>query len=296
MLKNILLVFVLCFSIKAWCYTGHGMHNDTASQISIMSYNVKMLPRGAVFIHHHPVMRARLIPAKLIEESPDVIVFQEAFDGKAVRILRKKLKANYPYCMGFQNRKVVTYKRAGGVLMFSKYPMREIESISYTQCKGIDCMGNKGAMLVEVDHPVHKFQLLGTHMQAGGSHDLKLSQYQEAGALLKRHEQRGVPQFAACDFNTPKANEQLYPYLVDALKVEDGDISGDLKFTSDHMLNDMEKNHDPNKRRVIDYVFYKGNGVKPVSAVRYIKQFEQRWSDKHKSLSDHNAIVLKMVL
>ena len=296
MTRNHLFVLLLVVTIQAFGGTGDGFKDTTANQISIMSYNVKMLPRGAVFIHHHPVIRARLIPAKLIEESPDVIVFQEAFDGKAVRILRRKLKPTYPYCMGFQNRKVVTYKRAGGVLMFSKYPMHEIESISYTQCKGIDCMGNKGAMLVEVDHPAHKFQLLGTHMQAGGSHDLKLSQYKEAGELLKRHEQQGVPQFAAGDFNTVKGNEQLYPYLVDALKVEDGDISGDLKFTSDHLLCDMEKNHDPNKRRVIDYVFYKGNGVKPVSTIRYVKQFEQRWSDTHKSLSDHNAIVLKMTL
>ena len=208
---------------------------------------------------------------------------------------KKKLKAVYPYCMGQQNRRLVTYKRAGGVLIFSKYPMRELESITYSECKGVDCIGHKGAMLVEIDHPAHKFQLLGTHMQAGGSRDLKLSQYQEAGALLKRHEQAGVPQFAAGDFNTVKGNEKLYPYLVDALKVEDGEISGELKYTSDHLLNDME-NMDSTKRRVIDFVFYKSNGIKARTASRYAREFEQRWSAIHKDLSDHNAIILKMTL
>ena len=285
---------LLGFAFQGFCGTEANV-DTSAHQICIMSYNIKMLPRGAVFLHHHPVIRARLIPAKLLLESPDVIVFQEAFDGKAIRVLQRKLKAVYPYCMGPQNRKLVSYKRAGGVLMFSKYPMREVESITYTECKGIDCIGHKGAMLVEVEHPAHKFQLLGTHMQAGGTRELKLSQYQEAGALLKRHEQAGVPQFAAGDFNTVKGNEKLYPYLVDALKAEDGEISGDLKFTSDHLMNDME-NMDSTKRRVIDYVFYKSNGVKAISASRYAREFEQRWSAKHKDLSDHNAIVLKLTL
>ena len=293
-MKKYLLLLLLGLSLHGFC--GSETNADTsAHQISIMSYNIKMLPRGAVFLHHHPVIRARLIPAKLLQESPDVIVFEEAFDGKAVHVLQKKLKAVYPYCMGQQNRRLVTYKRAGGVLIFSKYPMRELESITYSECKGVDCIGHKGAMLVEIDHPAHKFQLLGTHMQAGGSRDLKLSQYQEAGALLKRHEQAGVPQFAAGDFNTVKANENLYPYLVDALKVEDGEISGELKYTSDHLLNDME-NMDSTKRRVIDFVFYKSNGIKARTASRYAREFEQRWSAIHKDLSDHNAIILKMTL
>jgi endonuclease/exonuclease/phosphatase family metal-dependent hydrolase len=242
------------------------------------------------------VLRARLIPDKVMAESPDVVVFEESFDAKAVNTIRHKLKVMYPYIMGWQNRKVLTYKRAGGVLIFSKYPMREIESIKYGQCKGADCMGNKGAMLVEVDHPALKFQLLGTHMQAGGSADLKLSQYVEAGALLKRHARAGEPQFAAGDFNTRKSDTKLYPALVKELDATDGDITGDLKYTSDHLLNDMEKRKDSTKRRVIDYVFFKPNGFKPQSITRYVRRFTQPWNKDHQDLSDHFAIVMKMEL
>jgi endonuclease/exonuclease/phosphatase family metal-dependent hydrolase len=296
-MKKPLLISTLLLALSVACFAGS---NDTlppgGTQVSIMSYNIKMLPRGAnSFLKHFPVKRAKLIPAKLIETAPDVIVFQEAFDGVAIRAIKKRLKKVYPYTAGFDNRKVISYKRAGGVLMFSKYPMKELESIRYSECKGIDCMGNKGAMLVEVSHPAGTIQVLGTHMQAGGGKELKKSQYAEAGELLRRHEKQGVPQFAAGDFNTHLDDSTLYVPLLTSLRCVNGDITGDCLYTSDHLLNDMDS-YDPNRRKVIDFVFYKGNGVTPISTRRYVKAFEQPWSKKHKSLSDHNAIVLEMKL
>ena len=226
-----------------------GVAADSAGHdITIMTYNVKMLPRGATFLHHHPVKRAKLIPAKLIAENPDVIVFEEAFDGVAVRTLSKKLKAAYPYMAGGDNRKVISYKRAGGVLIFSKYPLKELESIKYSECHGADCMGNKGSILVEVEHPVKKFQLLGTHMQAGHVAEIKLSQYREAAALLERHAQPGVPQFIAGDFNTHKDDTTLYNALVGALKAEDGPVDDEAKALEHHAQNDM-RDQKPNKKR-----------------------------------------------
>jgi len=263
-----------------------------------MTYNVKLLPRGATFLHHHPVIRARLIPAKIIAENPDVVVFQEAFDGAAIRALKKRLKGNYPYIAGLHNRKVVTYKRSGGVLIFSKYPLTELESIKYSRCKGIDCAGNKGAMLVEVQHPAHKFQLFGTHMQAGGNHEIKKSQYEEAAELLKRHQQQGMPQFVAGDFNTHKDDTTLYPYLVDYLKAEDGPVDDEQKVLESHDENDMREKPGNNKKKkgLIDYVFVKPNGITILSQHRYAREYEQRWSAKHKDISDHFAVILKVEL
>lgn len=293
MRKRILTVVSVLFAVVVLYAGGPSLRDTVPTYVSIMSYNIKMLPRGATYIKHHPVIRSRVLPEVLKEENSDVIVFQEAFDGKAMRIMRKRLKEDYPYIAGWKNRKVISYKRAGGVIMFSKYPMKELESIAYTKCKGIDCMANKGSLLVEVNHPKHKFQLLGTHMQAGGGKDIKESQYKEAGDLLKRHVQNGVPQFAAGDFNTHKNDPDLYPKLLKELDATDGDIDSELKYTSDHMLNDMDS-YDPKRRNVIDYVFYKPNGVAARKCSRKVIAFEKPWSKKHKSLSDHNAIVLKM--
>jgi endonuclease/exonuclease/phosphatase family metal-dependent hydrolase len=290
------LIFLLC-AIMALTSSAAGNPNDGAGnhEITIMTYNIKMLPRGATFLHHHPVIRARLIPTKLLAESPDVIVFEEAFDGAAIRAIKKRLKATYPYMAGQHNRRVVTYKRAGGVLIFSKYPLKELESIAYSQCKGADCLGHKGSILVEVEHPVQKFQLLGTHIQAGGNRDLKTSQYQEAAALVERHTQPGIPQFIAGDFNTHKDDTTLYNILVSTLKADDGTVDNEAQALQGHAQNDMRDKPNPKKKKgIIDYVFVKANGAHILSQQRYTRQFQQQWSAKHKDLSDHFAVILKV--
>lgn len=264
--------------------------------VKILTWNVRFLPRGATFLDHHPIKRAKIIPAKLQEVNPDVIVLQEAYDGKSIRIMKRKMKATHPYLAGNKNRKLITYKRAGGVLMFSKYPMKELKSIKYKNCDGfIDCNAAKGALLVEVQHPHKKFQVLGTHMQAGGGRDLKHTQYIEAGNLLKQYETPQVPQFATGDFNTKQNDTILYPMLLKALDAEDGEIHSELKFTSDHLLNDMDS-YDPNKRRLIDFVFMRHNGTSLKNTTRQVLQLEHRWSKRHKSLSDHNPVLLKTEL
>ncbi|MES2622089.1 MAG: endonuclease/exonuclease/phosphatase family protein [Bacteroidota bacterium] len=291
-------VLVLAITALLFSHTLHAAETDTIppSQITIMSWNLKMLPRGGnAFLHHRPLKRAKLIPKKLMEENADVMVFQEMFDGAAVRILKRQLKASYPYCAGIKNRKVISYKRAGGVIMFSKYPMKEIKSIKYSQCKGIDCIGNKGSLLVEVEHPLKTLQVLGTHMQAGGGREIKISQYIEAGELLKKYEKEGVPQFAAGDFNTRNIDTVMYSKLLNALQAENGEFCTELKCTSDHLLSDMY-DFRPDSRNTVDYVFYKGNGVKPATTTRSVMQYEQQWHKKHKDLSDHFAVVLRMTL
>lgn len=291
-MKNILSALLLFSSLCAFSFTEEELNTDTTGGVSILTWNIKMLPRGATFLHHHPVLRARIIPDILIKDSPDVIVFQESYDGLAMRLIRKKLKAVYPYNQGYQNRKLITYKRAGGVIMFSKYPLSEIESIKYSLLHGINKAAAKGALLVEVKHPVKTFQLLGTHMEAGGSKELKISQYREAGELLRKHEKAGVPQFACGDFNCKKNDTILYPRLINALQMEDGDITSDLKYTTDHLLNDME-NYQPTKRNVIDYVFYRANGINARQMTRSVMRFQHPWHKKHSDLSDHFAVLLE---
>lgn len=291
MFRPVILSAVLTL-LYVYCHGAGNELNDSLPPVSILTWNIKMLPRGATFLHHHPIIRARIIPDVLIKEGADVVVFQEAYDAKAVRMLRKKLKSFYPYTQGYQNRKVITYKRAGGVLMFSKYPLKEIESIKYSWLEGIDKAAAKGALLVEVEHPQKKFQLLGTHMEAGGSRELKISQYKEAGELLKRHEQTGIPQFACGDFNTRKSDTVLYPKLITALQVEDGDICTSLQCTSDHLLNDMDT-YNPDKRHLIDYVFMKPNGIQTQIATRSVMRYTHPWHKKHQDLSDHFAVLLK---
>src|SRR5579864_2829265 len=85
---------------------GNGNAGVASDQpLRILSYNIKMLPRFIKRTHHFPITRARIIPEFLAEENPDIIVFQEAFDPKADRILRTSLKQVYPYMIGPVNKK-----------------------------------------------------------------------------------------------------------------------------------------------------------------------------------------------
>ncbi len=295
-MRLLITFFLFASSMSVFAGNNDVVQKDTlANQLSILTWNVKMLPRAAIHLKHHPVKRAHLIPNILLKESPDVIVFQEAYDRLAMRLIERQLRLKYPYQQGNQNRRGITFKRAGGVIIFSKYPMKEVESIRYSWLEGIDKMAGKGALLVEIQHPLKTFQVLGTHMEAGGSRELKISQYKEAGELLKRHEQAGIPQFACGDFNTRRSDTILYPKLLGALQAEDGDLSSELKWTSDHLLNDMDS-YSPTRRNLIDFVFCKPNGCVSTNSARYVRRYETQWHKKHKDLSDHFAVLLKMVL
>jgi len=95
------LLIVFAFACDLQCFAGNDAPTSTTSKgLRILSYNIKMLPRVLKRPHHYPIKRAPLIPKYIIEENPDIVVFQEAFDGKADRILKRKLKANYPYMLG----------------------------------------------------------------------------------------------------------------------------------------------------------------------------------------------------
>ncbi len=84
-----------------------------------------MLPRVLAHIKHYPLKRARLIPAHILADSVDVVCFQEAFDPVARRLLRKGLKDEFPYMAGPANNKP-GFKVNSGVMMFSRYPMRQL--------------------------------------------------------------------------------------------------------------------------------------------------------------------------
>ena len=68
-MKKLWLIAFLFSIVRAYSLPST-VSSDSAAPISILTWNVKLLPRGAVFLHHHPVKRAKLIPQKLLEQVP----------------------------------------------------------------------------------------------------------------------------------------------------------------------------------------------------------------------------------
>lgn len=263
---------------------------ENPKDLRVLSYNIQMLPRWIAHMGHGPVKRASLIPEKLIADSIDIIIFQEAFDKRCMRIMRRLLEPYYPHVAGPANDRKFGFKLNSGVMIFSKTPLKELESIDFTECEKEDCFSRKGALLVETEWQGQPLQIMGTHMEAGGSQTLKAGQYLEILGMMRKHTRHGVPQLLTGDFNIKKGTT-LYEAMLAAFGMEDGPFSGELQYTADGMLNDM-KRYDPDDRKVIDYIFYKGNGVRPVFINREVRQYRQRWRKDRQDLSDHLSVLM----
>ena len=263
--------------------------NSGKKEIKILTYNVKFLPNFLAHIKHFPVKRAPYIADAVLHDSVDVVVYQEMFDARARRILEKKMAHDFPYMIGPRGHKPKGWKRGSGVMVMSKYPLKPLGKTVYSKCKKIDCVARKGVMVVEVDFNGQPLQFFGTHMQAGGGLELKKMQHKEFGEVMRHYEKSNVPQISLGDFNTHKEDTVMYNNLLRELQSQDGPLTGALQFTSDHTLNDMDKPSD--KRSVIDYILYRGNGIELKSATREVRAYRKQWSKKHKDLSDHFAVL-----
>ena len=264
----------------------------SAQTISVLSWNIKFLPRAFAHIGHRPLKRVEPIATHLIASEADVLVLQEAFDRKAKRRLKKSLNLVYPYTYGPANQEP-GFKINSGILILSKTPLLYRGEVEFSDCEKEDCFARKGALLVETVVAGRRIQVLGTHLEAGGPSSIKLTQYHEVAGLLRSHQLFGIPQIICGDFNTNQTNTYLYQAMLNILQAEDGPLYGELQYTSDHMLNDMDL-YNPNDRKVIDYVFYKPNGVQPQNIYREVLRYQYPWNKKQKDLSDHFAVWMKL--
>ena len=289
MLKRL---FLISFLVVFLLPLGMAANTSEPKQLRILSYNIQMLPRWIAHLGHGPVKRAKLIPQKLIDDNIDVIVFQEAFDKKCMRIISKQLKPYYPYIVGPGNDRKCGIKLNSGVMMFSKIPLKFVDEVDFTECESEDCWARKGALLAEAEWNGQTLQILGTHKEAGGSNTLKTGQYLEILGMIRKHTKAGVPQLLCGDFNIRKGSD-IYTAMVATFEMEDGDITGELQYSSDHLLNDMST-YRPDDRKIIDFIFYRSNGKKPTFIQREIRRYMQRWDKKHEDLSDHMSVLMTL--
>ena len=105
-----------------------------------------MLPHIA--LHTGQEERAKEIVETLKNESVDVIVFEEAFDRNARKIIREGLKSYFPFESG-NPAKNVFYKTNSGVWVLSKVPITIVKQIYFSNSKGCDKMACKGALLLK---------------------------------------------------------------------------------------------------------------------------------------------------
>lgn len=257
---------------------------DVGTPLRILSWNIYMLPRFALITGKR--QRAKKIAELLKESDYHILVFQEAFLGDARKIIRKGLAATFPYAYGPANRKF-SIKANSGIWILSKLPLKQLDVIQYSECDGFDdCFARKGALLMEGEHEGHAFQILGTHLQAGGPQRIRHGQFLEVRTILDEHKRENIPQIVCGDMNTAHAKKADYEDMLSCLDVEDGPLEITLEECEDGYLNDM---HEGGVRNLwlIDYVFYRENAKPAKSIKRKMPNLRKKWSKKHRDLSDH---------
>lgn len=283
----------ILLAVSLSCMAGSADSIPTGkNELHVLTYNVKFLPAILVSQHHHPIKRAKYIPQALIADTVDVIVFEEAFDATARRRLIRGLKKGFPYITGPANKKA-SFKCCSGVFMASRYPMRELDEVQYKECISYDCMARKGGLISEVTLPGgRQIQIIGTHIQAPGEDSIKIHQLYQLRRMMDKYKRANVPQLACGDFNACRADKPLYDTLIHILGGLDGPICGDQQCSSDHQHNDME--HYGPDQNLVDYLLY-CYAQPPLFTERRIIRYQYQWSKKHKDLSDHYGVRLKLI-
>jgi endonuclease/exonuclease/phosphatase family metal-dependent hydrolase len=86
-------------------------------------------------------------------------------------------------------------------VLLSKYPILKADLLKFSNCAGMDCLSNKGAVYVQVSVPgVGPVDVLGTHLSSDGRDSLRSSQIRQVLSMLPSDETTG-PILLAGDLN-----------------------------------------------------------------------------------------------
>lgn len=292
--KKLPQLFLLVFTFFIINYSFSTNTSDTIKKestcgLKILSWNIYMLP--AVTMPLGVGARSKHIAEYLKNSDYDIVVFQEAFNPKARRIIRKALDEQFPYEIGPANKWVKSsYRTNSGLWILSKIPLINIGEIEFKRSSGFDRFSRKGALMVEGIKDGVTFQIVNTHLNAGSEQDIRDSQYQEmACQLIEPNRTSGVLQILCGDFNTNKSDKENYPKMVELLNVPDYDVLGTCVYSCDGINNDLT-DYDYEQQNIIDYIFVNLNGQIVKKIERKIQEVTKKWSSRHKDLSDHYPI------
>ena len=293
--RNLCLIFLfmLLTTIEATCQTSQLMDgvNLNSKSLKILSWNIYMLPFVSLF--NHNADRAKVIADKLQDSDYQIIVFQEAFSSKCRNILAKRLAKEYPYQYGPANKTHLPFRTSSGLWVVSKIPLKQLDKIKFSISRGYDIIARKGAVLFQGNFQGVPFQLLATHLQADNSEAVRAKQCREIkDHLLNQYFNPNIPQLICGDFNIEMDDHVNYQQMLNTLEANNGDISGDMKFTYDEIDNTLARTAF-GKKKVIDYILVRNEQL--INHIeRKVQTFYARIGRKSSNLSDHYAMEAKV--
>jgi endonuclease/exonuclease/phosphatase family metal-dependent hydrolase len=213
---------------------------DKRALITILSYNVKGLPKVAG-VTHDRFKDIGLELKKMREQNrqPAIVLLQEAFASKTKEIEEAADYKNVAWGPRAidrnENNSLVIKPLNAGLRILSDYPIIKKSKVAYnaTMCSSWDCFANKGAQVVQVQIPNIPFPLTigNTHTQAMEGHDqVRISQFKVFQRFLTKFVPDGEPLFAIGDFNSwpTRTCYQHWCKETKMINVSDGCLKGEV--------------------------------------------------------------------
>jgi endonuclease/exonuclease/phosphatase family metal-dependent hydrolase len=164
-------------------------------QLKVVTYNIWGLPSPLL---RHPE-RFNDLANTLNTLDADIILIQEAFTKRARALTQL---SNFRYFAWGPSSKLLHF--SSGLLVLSKYPILETQTMTYSKCGGFDCFANKGALYARVLLPDGKMiSVFDTHLNANGHSAVRYHQASELITFVRRYSS-GLPAIVGGDFNGDK--------------------------------------------------------------------------------------------
>ncbi|MBU1374419.1 MAG: endonuclease/exonuclease/phosphatase family protein [Alphaproteobacteria bacterium] len=219
-----------------------------AAEISVLTYNIRGLPWPIATGRGKALREIGRELAALRREGrqPDVVLIQEGFRDEVAWLFQESGYKYWAQGPGRTERTAfagavlgardlfrgegVGKLMGGGLHVLSDAPIVDVRSAAYNNCAGVDCLANKGAMLVRLAPPglPTTIDVVNTHMNSRKASMAPRArtlpahngQVRELSAFLQANRTAGAPLLLGGDFNVRNSPARYYfdalerPYTV----------------------------------------------------------------------------------
>lgn len=286
-----IIIFLMTLSINAY-----------SKEIKVINWNTYLLPKIAKSTSQDE--RAKLMAEYLLtsEEDFDIITLQEVFTGNGYETFTKLLKEKYPYHTGSPVRK--WYKPVNsGLLILSKYPIREQSFYMFSGMAHADQFSSKGALAITVELEKDLFvHVATTHLQAqqGQKYELiRESEYKYIkDEVINNFKLDELPLILTGDFNIDSYHPKEFEPFIEHMQFELPNLTGEELFTVNSLTNNLVEIEPEQSavKEVLDYIFLIPGIYSEQIQRSYIihPKGDYNYKDlslKNASLSDHLPVI-----
>ncbi len=290
-LSRLLLAVLLPLVVLYGQFLARAADEAESPRFKVLSWNIQMLPAvsGVPALQKKQALRAPWIVEYLNGQDYDVVVLQEVIDHKITELIKIGLKDKYP-CIITVDAVHGGSGCGGGILFASKLPLKLVDNIVYKNVSGADALAEKGCLLVEGQLGGMRFQIAGTHLQAGDPPTRRKELREIFTGLLQPHRAEGVPQILLGDMNI-HVHDDDFRTLLSTTEMQAFPIDDPSPYTIDRANSwtpARKKNRGP---RLIDHVLLNPRGTHTRIVRQTIQRARREYEGETIDLSNHYGLV-----